>query len=94
MSSVRNEFYKKKTRKSNNGNFCLLIVGESRSKCLRSKFKEINSNISKISIKIIHQTQLINIPSLRKFYSENNIENEIFDLIKILLKKFLKQMLV
>ena len=29
---VRNEFYKKKTRKSNNGNFCLLIVGESRSK--------------------------------------------------------------
>ena len=45
-------------------------------------------NISKkFPIKIIHQTQLINIPSLRKFYSENNIENEIFDFDKNFIKK-------
>ncbi len=86
---VRNEFYKKKTRKSNNGNFCLLIVGGSQgASVFDQNLKKSILNISKkFPIKIIHQTQLINIPSLRKFYSENNIENEIFDFDKNFIEK-------
>ena len=41
----------------------------------------------KFSIKVIQQTQLTNIASLKNFYSVNNIENEIFNFDKNFIKK-------
>ena len=86
---VRDEFYKKKARESNNGKLCLLIVGGSQgASVFDQNLKQSILNVSKkFSIKVIQQTQLTNISSLRKFYSENNIENEIFNFDKKFIKK-------
>ena len=86
---VRDEFYKKKERESNNGKLCLLIVGGSQgASVFDQNLKQSILNISKkFSIKVIQQTQLTNISSLRKFYSENNIENEVFNFDKNFIKK-------
>ena len=86
---VRNEFYKKKIRKSNNEKLCLLIVGGSQgASVFDQNLKKSILNISKkFSIKVVQQTQLTNVSSLKKFYSENNIENEIFNFDKNFIKK-------
>ena len=86
---VRDEFYKKKIQKSNNEKFCLLIVGGSQgASVFDQNLKKSILNISKkFSIKVVQQTQLTNISSLKKFYSENNIENEIFNFDNNFIKK-------
>ena len=86
---VRDEFYKKKIQKSNNEKFCLLIVGGSQgASVFDQNLKKSILNISKkFSIKVIQQTKLTNISSLKKFYSENNIENEIFNFENNFIKK-------
>ncbi len=86
---VRDEFYKKKIQKSNNEKFCLLIVGGSQgASVFDQNLKKSILNISKkFSIKVVQQTKLTNISSLKKFYSENNIENEIFNFENNFIKK-------
>ena len=86
---VRNEFYKIKTRKINNDKFCLLVVGGSQGASIFDKnLKKSILNISKkFSIKIIQQTHLNNIFSLKEFYSKNNVENDIFNYDKNFIDK-------
>ena len=86
---VRNEFYKTKTRKINNDKFRLLIVGGSQGASIFDKnLKKSILNISKkFSIKVIQQTHLNNIFSLKEFYSKNNVENDIFNYDKNFIDK-------
>ena len=78
---VRSKFYEIKNRKINNDKFHLLIVGGSQGASIfDKKLKQSILNISKkFSIKVVQQTHLDNISSLKEFYSSNNIENEIFN---------------
>ncbi len=78
---VRNKFYEIKNHKIDNDKFHLLIVGGSQGASIFDKnLKESILNISKkFSIKVIQQTHIDNISSLKEFYSINNIENEIFN---------------
>ena len=86
---VRNEFYKTKTLKINNDKFRLLIVGGSQGASIFDKnLKKSILNISKkFSIKVIQQTHLNNIFSLKEFYSKNNVENDIFNYDKNFIDK-------
>ena len=86
---VRNEFYKTKTRKTNNDRFSLLIVGGSQGASIFDKnLKKSILNISKkFSIKVIQQTYLNNISSLKEFYSKNNVESDIFNYDKNFINK-------
>ncbi len=86
---VRNEFYKTKIHKINNDKFRLLIVGGSQGASIFDKnLKKSILNISKkFSIKVIQQTHLNNIFSLKEFYSKNNIESEIFNYDKNFIDK-------
>ena len=86
---VRHEFYKKKTRKINNDKFCLLIVGGSQGASIFDKnLKKSILNLSKkFSIKIIQQTHLNNISSLKEFYSKNNVDSDIFNYDKNFIDK-------
>ena len=86
---VRHEFYKKKTPKINNDKFCLLIVGGSQGASIFDKnLKKSILNLSKkFSIKIIQQTHLNNISSLKEFYSKNNVESDIFNYDKNFIDK-------
>ncbi len=86
---VRNEFYKTKTHKINNNKFRLLIVGGSQGASIFDKnLKETILNISKkFSIKVIQQTHLNNIFSLKEFYSKNNVESDIFNYDKNFIDK-------
>ncbi len=78
---VREEFYRKKKRQINNDKFHLLIVGGSQGANIFDKnLKKSIINISKkFPIKVIHQTNINYITSLKEFYSKNNVENEIFN---------------
>ena len=86
---VRDEFYKVKTHKTITDKFNLLVVGGSQGASIFDKnLKNSITNISnKFSIKIVQQTHLNNISSLKEFYSANNIENEIFNYDKDLVEK-------
>ena len=86
---VRDEFYKIKAHKTITDKFNLLVVGGSQGASIFDKnLKNSITNISKkFSIKIVHQTQLNNISSLKEFYSANNIENEIFNYDKDFVEK-------
>ena len=86
---VRNKFYKTKTRKINNDKFRLLIVGGSQGASIFDKnLKKSILNISKkFSIKVIQQTHLNNIFSLKEFYSKNNVESDIFNYDKNFIDK-------
>ena len=86
---VRDEFYKVKTHKIITDKFNLLVVGGSQGASIFDKnLKNSITNISKkFLIKIVQQTHLDNISSLKEFYSANNIENEIFNYDKDLVEK-------
>ena len=86
---VRDECYKIKTHKTIADKFNLLVVGGSQGASIFDKnLKNSITNISKkFSIKIVHQTHLNNISSLKEFYSANNIENEIFNYDKDFVEK-------
>tara|TARA_B000000609_G_scaffold150216_1_gene135423 strand:+ start:454 stop:1515 length:1062 start_codon:yes stop_codon:yes gene_type:complete len=89
---VRDEFYKIKKSNPNDGKFHLLVVGGSQGASIFDKnLKKIILNISKkFSIKIIQQTHVNNIYSLKEFYNTNNIENEIFNYDKNFIEKIAK----
>ncbi len=78
---VRKEFYQKDLNLLKNKKFNLLIVGGSQgANIFNDYFKEAIIKISKkIEIKIFHQTNSKNIDNLKNFYSENKIENFIFN---------------
>ena len=66
----------------------MIVGGSQGASVFDQNLKQSILNISKkFSIKVIQQTQLTNISSLKKFYSENNIENEIFNFDKNFIKK-------
>jgi len=78
---VRKEFYNQDFTNDNKDYFNLLIVGGSQGASIfDDNLKDKIVNISKIfSLRIIHQTSKKNILNLKKFYSDNNIPNEIFN---------------
>ena len=86
---VRDKFYKTKNYEIDNNKFNLLIVGGSQGANFFDKnLKNSILNLSKkFSIKVIQQTHLNNVPSLKEFYSKNNIESEIFNYDKNFEKK-------
>ena len=77
---VFKKYYEKKTKSHKKNFFCLLVVGGSQgAHFFDNLFKEVNLEIfKKHSIKVIQQTGADNIENLKKFYDENNVENEIF----------------
>ena len=78
---VRKKIYDLTFKVKKKNKFTLLIVGGSQgANVFNNKLKEIILNISKVSqIRIIQQTNKNNIDNLIKFYSNENIENKIFD---------------
>ncbi len=77
---VRKHVYKFVSTFNENNKFTLLIVGGSQGASIfDNNLKNSIVNISKKkSIKVIQQTSEKNISSLKNFYSNNNVENEIF----------------
>jgi UDP-N-acetylglucosamine--N-acetylmuramyl-(pentapeptide) pyrophosphoryl-undecaprenol N-acetylglucosamine transferase len=77
-------FYQIKKTKEIQKKFCFLISGGSQgAKIFDELIKEVMVDISKYyTIKVIQQTSIENINSLKKFYASKNIENEIFNFEK------------
>ena len=78
---IRKEFYNVKGNSNKNKKFKILIVGGSQgAEIFDNKLTEIIINLSKkFSIKVIQQTNEKNISHLINLYSQNNIENLIFN---------------
>ena len=81
---VKKHIYDLKLSSTMNSKFTLLIVGGSQGANIFDKnLKNFIVNISKKTpIKIIQQTNLENILTLKNFYSKNNVENKIFSFDK------------
>jgi UDP-N-acetylglucosamine:LPS N-acetylglucosamine transferase len=81
---VREDIYKLKDFSKSNKKFTILIIGGSQSANIFDyNLKNSIVNISKKnSIKIIQQTSNENISNLKDFYSQNQIENKIFNFDK------------
>ena len=77
---VRKEYYQKLQTKEKTKRINLLVVGGSQGASIFDNLiKEVIVEISKnCSIKIIQQTDKKNIENLKSFYSQKNIQNEIF----------------
>ena len=78
---VGKEYYEKAQFSEKKEKFTFLVVGGSQgANIFDNKIKEVIANLSKKHlIKIIQQTSLKNIDTLKKFYSQNNVENIIFN---------------
>ena len=89
---LRRDFYLIKTGENINKEINLLIIGGSQSAEIFDN--SINDSILKISkkyeITIFHQTNSKNFKDMEKFYSKNNIKNELFDFSESVLK-FMKK---
>ena len=81
---VKEQIYRMKTSNKINEKFTLVIVGGSQgADIFDQSLKDSINNISKkIPIKIIQQTTEKNILYLKKYYTNNNIENQIFSFDK------------
>ena len=81
---VKEQIYRMKTSNKINEKFTLVIVGGSQgADIFDQSLKDSINNISKkIPIKIIQQTKEKNILYLRKYYTNNDIENQIFSFDK------------
>ena len=80
-SLLRKEFYLAKSKEDINRVINLLIIGGSQgAKLFDTVVKNSVIKLSKkYKLKIFQQTNLKNYKDLRKFYSNNGIENELFD---------------
>ena len=80
-SLLRKEFYLAKSKEDINRVINLLIIGGSQgAKLFDTVVKNLVIKLSKkYKLKIFQQTNLKNYKDLRKFYSNNDIENELFD---------------
>ena len=78
---IRKKYYQKKTKENTDKIFTLMIVGGSQGAKIFDEF--IHETIVKISqnkpLKIIHQTNQKKVDFFKKFYSENKIENIVFN---------------
>ncbi len=81
---VKKNIYDLKSISETKNKFTLLVVGGSQGANIFDKnLKNIIVNLSKKNpIKIIQQTNEINISSISNFYSQNNVDNKIFDFDK------------
>ena len=78
---IRKKYYEKDFKEKINKIFTLIIIGGSQgAQIFDNILHEIIIKISKVKpLKIIHQTNKKNIDFLKNFYSENKIENIIFN---------------
>ena len=78
---IRRQYYEKKFKENNNEIFTIMIVGGSQGAQIFDEI--IHESIVKISkikpLKIIHQTSQKKVNFFKKFYSENNLENIVFN---------------
>ena len=78
---IRKKYYEIKTREKKNEIFTLIVIGGSQGARIFDEI--IHETIIKISkkipLKIIHQTSEKNMNFLKNFYSENKIENIVFN---------------
>ena len=78
---IRKQYYEKKFKENNNEIFTIMIVGGSQGAQIFDEI--IHESIVKISkikpLKIIHQTSQKKVNFFKKFYSENNLENIVFN---------------
>ena len=81
---VKNNIYDLKSISETKNKFTLLVVGGSQGANIFDKsLKNVIVNLSKKNpIKIIQQTNEINISSISNFYSQNNVDNKIFSFDK------------
>ena len=81
---IRKKYYEKNSKERINQIFTLMIIGGSQgAKMFDEKIHELVVKISKITpLKIIHQTNQKNIDFLKNFYSENKINNIVFNFDK------------
>ena len=77
---IRKEYYNDDTYSKKNNLFTIIIIGGSQGAKIFDEILHISfANIArKVSLKIIHQTSEKNINFLKNFYSQNNIENNVF----------------
>jgi UDP-N-acetylglucosamine--N-acetylmuramyl-(pentapeptide) pyrophosphoryl-undecaprenol N-acetylglucosamine transferase len=78
---IRKQYYEKKFKENNNEISTIMIVGGSQGAQIFDEI--IHESILKISkikpLKIIHQTSQKKVNFFKKFYSENNVENIVFN---------------
>ena len=78
---LRKKFYKVEKAENIKGNVNLLVIGGSQGakifdRLIKTSIIELSK---KYTLKIYQQTDLINFENLKKFYKDNNINNELFD---------------
>ena len=78
---LRKKFYDVEKAENIKGDINLLVIGGSQGarifdKLIKTSIIELSK---KYTLKIYQQTDLINSENLKKFYKENNINNELFD---------------
>jgi len=78
---IRQKYYNKKLKEQENEKFTLIIIGGSQGAQIFDKIlHESIIKISKIkSLKVIHQTNKKNVDNLKNLYSENKIDNIVFN---------------
>ena len=78
---LRKEFYKAEKAKNIDKRINLLIIGGSQGAKIFDIFIKNSITIlsKKYSLKIYHQSSLINFENLKKFYRDNNIDHQLFD---------------
>jgi UDP-N-acetylglucosamine--N-acetylmuramyl-(pentapeptide) pyrophosphoryl-undecaprenol N-acetylglucosamine transferase len=78
---IRKKYYKNNLKKKKNEIFTVIIIGGSQgAKIFDEMLHESITKISKFkSLKVIHQTNQKNINTLKNFYSENKIDNIVFN---------------
>ena len=78
---IRKKYYNRKTKKHYNEKFTLIIIGGSQG--ARKFDKILHESIIEVSkikpLKVIHQTNQKNVEALKNLYSENMIDNIIFN---------------
>ena len=78
---IRKKYYKKNSKERINKKFTVMIIGGSQGAKIFDEI--IHESVVKISktnlLKVIHQTNQKNINFFKNFYSENNIENIVFN---------------
>ncbi len=77
---IRREYYKDNTYSKKDNLFTIIIIGGSQGAKIFDELLHVSfANIAKkFSLKIIHQTSEKNTSFLKNYYSQNNIENEVF----------------
>ena len=77
---IRKEYYTENINSKKNNFFTIIIIGGSQGAKIFDEIihKSLANIAKKVSLKIIHQTGEKNISFLKKFYSQNNIENKVF----------------